>query len=891
MENPFNLTQENLIELLSGYNAWIKSDPKEAGYPEVIREQSKKIKSDFLNPETLQKLNDDDLHDKIYKYSRNLEGRVHRTLGGDILRTSINELRGNLMYIMTSKDSPFIIAQNILEGTHKIKSFAKAFWSPILLAQFPGVLPNWNNKTEAFLNKLGINITTSKLSIAEKYQRISEAFTFLSGVNQGHDFYTINHLMHYGTAVKEGSDLILRLQGKMISDPVAELIRTYKAQIMEIGLKDELYKWELIKKYRGRPDTKAEDFYNEIVSIDFKNLVFYNAVRVKKHIASKLPEEYRSCFEKLFDEKEDLTKRVKDFIDNILIVYRKVEGQQGSHHDERTTAAFLTFHDPLKYTFFKDSFYRKYCTLIGVHPKAKGEKYSHYLELVSDLIKRYISPDKELIDLVNSFMEAECFDDPNHLLLAQDILFQMLDKNDEEEDDKTDLEEEPTDYANLKTNMNNTALNTILYGPPGTGKTYNTINRALQIVNPGFDLSQPRKIVKDEFNCKVAEGRIVFTTFHQSMSYEDFVEGIKPQEPKVEGHQISYKVEDGIFKKLCQKANSSFGNIENVIEDFKKEISEVDGKQPISIKAKGTSFDVVYRGTNVFYVQPHASIKDKPWYPVNIDNILKVFKTEDFTGVYNPTYVREIINFLERNRGLKKGQDENNIDKPFVLIIDEINRGNISQIFGELITLIEEDKRLGNDEALEALLPYSKEKFGVPANLYIIGTMNTADRSVEALDTALRRRFSFEEMSPRYDLIELSYDIAGTPVGTVLKTINKRIEKLLDKDHAIGHSYFIKKEDETPEVKWLNSFYQNIIPLLEEYFFGDFGKIGLVLGQGFVKKKEWVKESDSFAGFDYESSAEFEDRSVYEIIDYRKIADGAVGFVKAIRMLMNEKVE
>jgi 5-methylcytosine-specific restriction protein B len=198
-------------------------------------------------------------------------------------------------------------------------------------------------------------------------------------------------------------------------------------------------------------------------------------------------------------------------------------------------------------------------------------------------------------------------------------------------------------------------LNTILYGPPGTGKTFNTINRAISIINSDFNLDQQRKVIKDEFNRLVEEGQIVFTTFHQSMSYEDFVEGIKPQEPKDEGHQISYKVEGGIFKKLCQKANSSFGNIESVIEDFKKEISEVDGKKPITINAKGTSFDVVYRGTNVFYIQPHASIKDKPWYPANIDHILKVFKTGDFSGVYNPTYVREIINFLEKYRGLKKG--------------------------------------------------------------------------------------------------------------------------------------------------------------------------------------------------------------------------------------------
>jgi 5-methylcytosine-specific restriction protein B len=225
--------------------------------------------------------------------------------------------------------------------------------------------------------------------------------------------------------------------------------------------------------------------------------------------------------------------------------------------------------------------------------------------------------------------------------------------------------------------------------------------------------------------------------------------------------------------------------------------------------------------------------------------------------------------------------------------MDEINRGNVSAIFGELITLIEDNKRLGNPEALEVVLPYSKKKFGVPSNLYIIGTMNTADRSVEALDTALRRRFSFEEMPPNYELAELEYSIFNYPASSILKTINHRIEKLLDKDHAIGHSYFIDKDESTI----VESFYKCIIPLLQEYFFGDYGKIGLVLGKGFVKQKEWDKETDSFADFEeYENSSDFEDRNVFEIVDYRKESNnysiGAVEmtFGKAIKLLMKDKI-
>jgi len=168
MNNPFKISIEKLGELITGYDAWIKSDPKEEIYPETFREASRKIKAEFLSVDVLSDMSDDELYDKIYKYSRQLEGPAFIRLGEQRIRGDLNKLRRNLMYIMTSEDSPIMVAQNILEGEYKISVFAKAFWSPILLAQFPNVLPNWNNKTENFLKKFGINLTTTRLSIAEK---------------------------------------------------------------------------------------------------------------------------------------------------------------------------------------------------------------------------------------------------------------------------------------------------------------------------------------------------------------------------------------------------------------------------------------------------------------------------------------------------------------------------------------------------------------------------------------------------------------------------------------------------------------------------------------------------------------------------------------------------
>jgi 5-methylcytosine-specific restriction endonuclease McrBC GTP-binding regulatory subunit McrB len=180
----------------------------------------------------------------------------------------------------------------------------------------------------------------------------------------------------------------------------------------------------------------------------------------------------------------------------------------------------------------------------------------------------------------------------------------------------------------------------------------------------------------------------------------------------------------------------------------------------------------------------------------------------------------------------------------YALFIDEINRGNVANIFGELITLIEEDKRLDADGDLErsawtVTLPYSRQRFGVPKNLYIIGTMNTADRSIEALDTALRRRFSFVPTYPKPGLLQqYQPDGFGVELESLLKTINERLELLLDKDHTIGHSYLMAVKDSPDPLVGLQKVFANgILPLLQEYFFGNPSRIGMVLGPAFVSKR------------------------------------------------------
>ena len=206
----------------------------------------------------------------------------------------------------------------------------------------------------------------------------------------------------------------------------------------------------------------------------------------------------------------------------------------------------------------------------------------------------------------------------------------------------------------------------------------------------------------------------------------------------------------------------------------------------------------------------------------------------------------------------RKSSESSSSERNYVLIIDEINRGNIAKIFGELITLVEPSKRLGGDDATTAKLPYSGEEFGVPNNLYIIGTMNTADRSIALLDTALRRRFEFVEMMPEPELV--SDDIESVNCQKLLKAMNKRITVLLDREHQIGHSYFLDVED----IEGLKKAFQNnVIPLLQEYFYDHWEKIDLTLNRNGFVKDETIEDS-SLLNSDLVDS----DRKIYELLSF-----------------------
>lgn len=394
--------------------------------------------------------------------------------------------------------------------------------------------------------------------------------------------------------------------------------------------------------------------------------------------------------------------------------------------------------------------------------------------------------------------------------------------------------------------------NLILQGAPGTGKTYSTVELATAICN-GFDSikNKTREDIKNEYDKLVKEGRIAFCTFHQSMDYEDFIEGMKPNLlPGMSSPE--YIIENGLFKIICERANlSKKTTIDNFNEVFNKLIEYFEENRFIDVTiGKGDNQRQMHVELNEngdgLTERTYNSEKDKEqgnW----IQGKSKFFNKNQLYNVYrgmpgtpsggHDNYRKAIVEHLKNNFGLKPYDESANKNEelPFVLIIDEINRGNISKIFGELITLLETDKRIGQDNEILVSLPYSKGKklldghstdvtelFGVPSNLYIIGTMNTTDRSTGTLDYALRRRFDFFTIKAKAAVItnydKFDSEETKTKALTLFNKVqnfikNKNIDDADLEDLFLGHSYFLAKDENELESK----LKYEIEPLIKEY--------------------------------------------------------------------------
>ena len=377
-----------------------------------------------------------------------------------------------------------------------------------------------------------------------------------------------------------------------------------------------------------------------------------------------------------------------------------------------------------------------------------------------------------------------------------------------------------------KESILNYTKNIILYGSPGVGKTHNT-NRLIRLIEDGDSDSQIFKTIKDNeltesIDISDIKERVKFITFHQSFGYEDFIEGFRPNE---EGN---IELTKGIFREICRDAQQNLDDsqkekstisqeklFEELFELFKEFIQdELDSNGKFTINDTAYIINIEedafrYQGDNWGNTQRMKYSDIELLYQLDISERKEIKTVEGISGLakqhatYFSYFMKQFLEFKEK-QNIQIDEVEKVELKNYYLVIDEINRGNISKIFGELITLIEEDKR----DKLEVTLPYSKQSFKIPSNLYIIGTMNSTDKSIALIDIALRRRFTFLKMKPNVELVPIESQ-------ELFKNLNEYISKILGEDYQIGHSYFMGGHD----LDFILEY--KIKPLLEEYFYGD----------------------------------------------------------------------
>lgn len=380
-------------------------------------------------------------------------------------------------------------------------------------------------------------------------------------------------------------------------------------------------------------------------------------------------------------------------------------------------------------------------------------------------------------------------------------------------------------FTNKCANLLKSKHNIILQGAPGTGKTYNTAAIALSVLGiDGVDLDNHDEVMKKYE--ELQDDRIFFTTFHQSLDYEDFVEGLKPRVQTNENGEslgVTYEPEDGIFKRACNAVvTDDSKDIIECIDDYlqkikgfenRREIPTVTGKSSLYVWWNEGNKTVSSRSTN------STSQREESYSPSPL-NIEKIKAQSLGKGCENnwQQYAQAFIEAVKKEYHAKT-------DKSVVLIIDEINRGNVSKIFGELITLLEADKRDKGNHPIKVTLPYSKTLFGVPSNLYIIGTMNTTDRSTGTLDYALRRRFAFVTLKSDPNVIVKHYEKLGNDdLKAIAIDLFNNIKAFITNpkhlcgdlgidDLMVGHSYFMASSKE--ELQCKVEF--EIIPLITEY--------------------------------------------------------------------------
>ena len=647
----------------------------------------------------------------------------------------------------------------------------------------------------------------------------------------------------------------------------------------------EEYKWDLLDRSEGKDVLAVFDGLRGENVIDNAR-----TDTVIKYLVDNKADKTRVCCQHLIDESVPLNDRLAAFKSEMKDLCPSK--WKNTANDERTASALLTCVYPETYTFYKDEIYQNICDYFGYTSQKAGKKYEHFLELINGFVKSYGEEIQQIM-----LNEIEEYKNKPLNLAVQTLFWCMKDYMQEKLKKKMTTD---TNNSSKEAWYDDVVLtwerrkNVVLYGAPGTGKTYDVPELAVRLCDPAFMAAEPsREEIVSRYNQLKTEKRIAFTTFHQSLDYEDWIEGLRPVVN--ENNQVTYEIESGIFKKLCEEAerpvvkDKQVGIADNAVvwkvslagtgdNDVRRECMENshirigwDGYGPVISDETDWS---IYNGEGKQILDAYINkmkigdivmscyssqtidaigvvvgdyefddslpnykrVRRVNWLVKNInENIVEMNdgKTMTLGTVYrlNSITLDNVKSILEKYN-TSSNMEEN--DKAYVMVIDELNRGNVSKVFGELITLLEADKRKGRINAESVVLPYSKKGFHIPNNVYLIATMNTADRSLGSLDYAIRRRFAFIAEKPfgldvegfDEDLFELvsslfvknfdEYKESGWDQTMKLESADTLSEEYKPEDVWIGHSYFLM-QDEEGEDNTSNRLLYEIIPLLEEY--------------------------------------------------------------------------
>lgn len=650
------------------------------------------------------------------------------------------------------------------------------------------------------------------------------------------------------------------------------------------GYKEE-YKWDLLDRSEGKDVLAVFDGLRGENVIDNPR-----TDTVIKYLVDNKADKTRVCCQHLIDESVPLNERLAAFKSEIKALCPSK--WKNTANDERTASGLLTCVYPETYTFYKDEIYKNICDYFGYISRKAGKKYKHFLELTNGFVKSYGEEIQQIM-----LNEIKGFKNKPLNLAVQTLFWCMKDYMKEELKNKmttdTNNSSKGTWYDDV-VRIWERRKNVVLYGAPGTGKTYDVSELAVRLCDPAFMVAEPsREEIVSRYNQLKTEKRIAFTTFHQSLDYEDWIEGLRPVVN--ENSQVTYEIESGIFKKLCEEAerpvvkDKQVGIADNAVvwkvslagtgdndvrrecmennhirigwDDYGPVISDEtdwsiyngEGKQILDAYINKMKIgDIVmscYSSQTIDAIgvvvgdyefedkfPNYKRVRRVNWLVKNInENIVEMNdgKTMTLGTVYrlNSITLDNVKSILEKYDTSPK-MEEN--DKAYVMVIDELNRGNVSKVFGELITLLEADKRKGRINAESVVLPYSKKAFHIPNNVYLIATMNTADRSLGSLDYAIRRRFAFIAEKPfglevdgfDEDLFEKvsslfvknfdEYKESSWDLTMKLEPADTLSEEYKPEDVWIGHSYFLMQDEEGND-NTTDRLQYEIIPLLEEY--------------------------------------------------------------------------